>query len=395
MPPAPASPVYATPEGGGAFLDVETSLSGKRWILRSGDDRIGLAISQKLNVPEVVGRLLAARGLGLEGAESFLEPQLKTYMPDPSHLLDMDRGAERLAAAIMQKEKIAIFGDYDVDGATSSALLTRFIRAVGGLSVTYIPDRIREGYGPNTGAMMHLKDEGASVVVTVDCGTTAYEPLAAAKDAGLDVIVVDHHEAEAKLPAALAVINPNRFDETSPHGALAAVGVSFLLVVAVNRALRDHGWYKGDRTEPNLMQWLDLVALGTVCDVVPLLDLNRALVAQGLKVMAKRANPGLRVLADIAGIDEPPGTYHAGFILGPRINAGGRVGQSELGSRLLATDDSAEAVGLAERLHALNIERQAIEAGVLDEALAEAERTNAGDKPLVMVAGEGDRKSVV
>jgi len=372
-------------DGADCVLGVENSLTGKRWIGRAADERQSMALAQRLGVPEIVGRVLAARGVGLEDAPAFLTPTLRELLPDPSRLAGMDDAAERLASAVMQGERIGIFGDYDVDGATSAALLTRFIAAVGGRSLTYIPDRLKEGYGPNTPALLKLKQDGASVVVTVDCGTAAHEPLQAAAAAGLDVIVVDHHEAEAKLPAACAVINPNRLDDRSEQGQLAAVGVAFLLAVAVNRALRAAGWYK-TRAEPELTRWLDLVALGTVCDVVPLTGVNRAFVGQGLKVMAARENVGLRALADVAGLSEPPGTYHAGFVLGPRINAGGRIGAPDLGTRLLGTDDAAEAAELARRLDGLNRERQAIEAAVLEAALAQIEA--AGDAGPVVVAAE-------
>ena len=236
-----------------SFLGVDASLSGKRWVRRPGDQRLGLTISQRYGLPDVIGQVLASRGVELDAVEAFLNPALKSSIPDPSHLKDMDAGAERLASAIMQGETISVFGDYDVDGATSSALLSRFIRGVGGRVRVYIPDRLKEGYGPNLPALMKLKDEGASVVVTVDCGITAHDVLGAATDAGLDVIVVDHHVAEPKLPKAIAVINPNRLDETSVHGNLAAVGVAFLLVVAVNRVLRAADWYKS-RGEPDLMR---------------------------------------------------------------------------------------------------------------------------------------------
>jgi single-stranded-DNA-specific exonuclease len=383
------------PEGAGTgcFLGVEQSLTGKRWLSRAADERLSLALAQRLGVPEIVGRVLAARGVALEGASSFLNPTLRELLPDPSVLTGMDDAAERVASAVMQGERIGIFGDYDVDGATSAALLTRFFAAIGGRSVIYIPDRVKEGYGPNTPAMLKLKDAGASVVITVDCGPAAHEPLQAAAAAGLDVVVVDHHEAEAKLPVAAAIINPNRLDDESGLGQLAAVGVAFMLAVAVNRALRQAGWYK-TRPEPDLTRWLDLVALGTVCDVVPLTGVNRALVTQGLKVMAGRDNPGLKALADVAGLQEPPGTYHAGFILGPRINAGGRIGAPDLGTRLLGTEDPAEAMDLAKRLDDLNRERQVIESKVLADALARIEA--AGDAgPAVVVAGNGWHPGVV
>ncbi len=387
-----------TGKAGKFFLGVEKSLSGKRWIGREIDERQSLAMAQRLGLPEVVGRVLAARGVGLEDAEAFLNPTLKDLLPDPSRLKDMDIAAERLAAAVMADEVIGIFGDYDVDGATSSALLRRFIAAVGGRTQIHIPDRIKEGYGPNIPALLKLKDDGAGVVVTVDCGTSAHEPLGAAAKAGLDIIVVDHHEAEAKLPEAAAIINPNRLDDDSGQGQLAAVGVAYLLVVALNRALRAAGWYESrpeGRQEPDLTGWLDLVALGTVCDVVPLTGLNRALVTQGLKVMGLRNNPGLRALGDVAGLREAPNTYHAGFLLGPRINAGGRIGAPDLGTRLLGTDDMDEAIEIAHRLDELNQERKGIERSVLDAAIAQVEQAGDDLGPLIVAAGEGWHPGVI
>jgi single-stranded-DNA-specific exonuclease len=358
-----------------AMLGVERSVCGRRWRLRRGDDRIGQAIAERLALPEIVGRLLAQRGIDIDHAPGFLAPRLRDQLPDPSHLRDMDAAAARLVHAVRDRETIGIFGDYDVDGATSAALLTRFFAAAGAPTRIYVPDRLREGYGPNTAALLRLREEGVGVVVTVDCGTNAHLPLAEAGEAGLEVIVVDHHVAEPLLPRAAAIVNPNRLDETSPHGGLAAVGVAFLLVVAVNRALRQAGWYGGGRAEPDLLQWLDLVALGTVCDVVPLAGLNRALVAQGIKVARRNDNPGLAALAAVAGINEPLDAYHLGFILGPRVNAGGRVGAADLGARLLATDDTAFAAELAARLDAHNQERRDIEARTLEAAIAIVERT--------------------
>ena len=375
-----------------ALLGIERSLLGKRWRERSGGDRAGLALAQRLGIPEIVGRILANRGIDDAAAERFLEPLLREALPDPSHLLDMDRAVARLVAAIESHDLIAIFGDYDVDGATSAALLRRFFEAVGGRVAVYIPDRQREGYGPNAPALLRLQAQGAAVVVTVDCGIAAHAPLAAAADAGLDVIVVDHHIGEPSLPRAYAVVNPNRLDETSPHRALAAVGVAFLLVVGVNRALRRIGWF-ATRPAPDLMSWLDLVALGTICDVVPLTGVNRALVTQGLKVMRRRGNAGIAALADVAGIAEPISTYHAGFILGPRVNAGGRVGAADLGARLLATDDPLEARALAQQLDLHNGERRDIEARVLAQAMAQVESD--GSRALSFVAGEGWHPGVV
>lgn len=376
-----------------AFLGVERSLTGRRWRSRVTDDRLAQALSQRLGLPELVGRVLAARGVSLDDAELYMAPTLKALLPDPSRFLDMDRAAARLVRAVTAGERIAIFGDYDVDGATSSALLIRFFRHIGIEPRLYIPDRMVEGYGPNIPAMQRLADEGVRLVITVDCGTLAFQPLAAAREAGLDVLVADHHLAEPELPDAFALVNPNRLDEVVGHRQLAAVGVTFLLIVAANRALRAAGWYGPGRSEPDLMAWLDLVALGTICDVVPLTGLNRALVAQGLKVMAQRRNPGIAALADIAGLSEKPGCYHCGFLLGPRVNAGGRVGRADLGARLLSTDDAAEAASLAAELDRHNRERQAIEAQVLEQALAQV--ADGIEGAVAVVAGEGWHPGVV
>lgn len=375
-----------------AFLGVERSLLGRRWRQCAADDRAALALAQRLSLPEPVARVLAGRGVGIEEAQSFLTPTLRVLLPDPFHLHDMEAAARRIADAVMSSEPIGVFGDYDVDGATSSALLRRFLMAVGTSVRIYIPDRLKEGYGPNAPALLCLKAEGIRLIITVDCGTAAFAPLEAAAEAGLDVIVIDHHVAEPKLPRAHAVINPNRLDEESPHRQLAAVGVAFLLVVAVNRLLREAGWYRM-RCEPDLLQWLDLVALGTVCDVVPLTGINRALVMQGLKILARRSNPGLAALSDVARIDQRPNAYHLGFLLGPRVNAGGRVGEADLGARLLTTSDPAEAQTLARRLDGYNQERQAIEAAVLEEAIAAVEAKPTGS--IAFVASQGWHPGVV
>ncbi|HYX01390.1 MAG TPA: single-stranded-DNA-specific exonuclease RecJ [Reyranella sp.] len=363
-----------------AFLGIERSLTGRRWAARLADERIALAMAQRHGLPDAICRLLAAREVELEGVPDFLDPTLRKFLPDPSHLKDMDAAVARLVRAVQVGERIVVFGDYDVDGATSAALLMRFFRAVGGDIGFYIPDRRSEGYGPNAPALLKLKADGAAVVVTVDCGVTAFEPLAEAKRAGLDVIVIDHHQAEIALPDVLAVVDPNRVDEASAHKQLAAVGVAFLLAVGVNRALREAGWYGEARPEPDLRQWLDLVALGTVCDVVPLTGVNRALVRQGLLVMGQRRNVGLATLADVARLREAPGAYHLGFLLGPRVNAGGRVGQADLGARLLSSDDAHEVGALAVRLDELNAERRAIEREVLDQAIGRIERLYGPDR---------------
>lgn len=375
------------------LLGVERSVCGRRWRVRPCDDNTALLIAQRLGLPEIVGRLLATRGIGLAEAASFLAPRLREQLPDPAHLRDMTAAVARLVRAVQSGERIVVFGDYDVDGATSAALLMRFFASVGAPASVYVPDRLREGYGPNAPALRRLREDGAAVAVTVDCGATAHEPLAAAKEAGLAVIVVDHHVGEPLLPPAVAVVNPNRIDETSPHGALAAVGVAFLLAVAVNRALREAGWYKA-RPEPDLLQWLDLVALGTVCDVVPLTGVNRALVAQGIRVARQLRNPGLRALAAVGGVSTPLDAYHLGFVLGPRVNAGGRVGASDLGARLLATDDPREAAELAQRLDAYNRERRAIEAETLEAAISAVE-TGPQSPSLVFASAEGWHPGVI
>jgi single-stranded-DNA-specific exonuclease len=383
-----------------SFLGVERSLTGKRWEERLGDSRQGLALAQQLGLPEVVGRVLAARGVTLEEGERFLNPTLRDYLPDPSAFADMARACRRLVQAIEAGEQVAVFGDYDVDGATSSAVLARFFAALGRDLRIYIPDRMAEGYGPNAPALKRLKAEGVALVITVDCGITAFEALEEAARAGLEVIVVDHHAAEPRLPPAAAVVNPNRLDDSSGQGQLAAVGVAFLLVVALNRALREAGWYaRNQRREPDLIQWLDLVALGTVCDVVPLTGVNRALVAQGLKVMAGRGNLGLSALSDVSRITEKPGAYHAGFLLGPRVNAGGRVGEAPLGARLLTCTDPGEAAELARRLDGYNAERKEIELQVLDQAIRQVEEgaTPLGGpgEGLVLAAAEGWHAGVI
>jgi single-stranded-DNA-specific exonuclease len=381
--------------GASAVFGVERSVTGKRWRLREADERLAAALAQDLGVSDAVARVLSARGIDRDAAPDFLDPTLRKALPDPSHLKDMDAAAARIVQALNVGETIAVFGDYDVDGATSSALLVRFFSALGRQVPVYIPDRAKEGYGPNIDALRELKRAGASLIITVDCGTTAYDPLEAAVAEGLDVIVVDHHVAEPRLPAGCIVVNPNRADEDSPCGQLAAVGVTFLLVVAVNRALREAFWYGEGHAEPSLLNWLDLVALGTVCDVVPLKGVNRALAAQGLKVMAERGNIGIAALADVAGVDRRLDAYHAGFVLGPRVNAGGRVGESGLGVRLLSTEDPAEARALAQRLNDYNRARQEIEQGVLAEALDQAERHADTATPLIMAAGQGWHPGVI
>ncbi len=355
------------------FLGVERSVCGRSWRDRL-DERAttrALAIAQRHNVPELLARVLAGRGVEIDEVEAFLDPTVRRLMPDPHTVTAMEEAALRLADAMVRGEQVAIFGDYDVDGATASALLARFLRMSGREPIVHIPDRIFEGYGPNVDAIRALAERGAKLLVTVDCGTTSIEPLAEARRLGLDVIVIDHHQADERLPDAI-VVNANRLDDLSGLGHLAAVGLVFVTVVAVNRVLRTRGFWTESRPEPDLLGWLDIVALGTVADVVPLKGLNRAFVAKGLLALRRRDNVGLTALMDVARLSGPPEPFHLGFLLGPRINAGGRIGRADLGSLLLRTDDPVEAGRIAAELDRLNGERRAMEVAMLEEAQAEA-----------------------
>lgn len=369
-----------------AFLGVERSLTGRRWVgLSDEEDRQAEAIAQAARLPLAVARVLARRGVAPEAAPGFLAPALRDLLPDPLCLRDMGVAADRFLHALRRRQRIAVFADYDVDGGASAALLLVWLREMGHGATLYIPDRIDEGYGPNVPAMQAL---GAAhdLIVCVDCGTLSHEPIAAA---GCDVVVLDHHLGGETLPPALAVVNPNRQDEDGRLGYLCAAGVVFLMLVEANRRLRGEG-VQG----PDLMRLLDLVALATVADVAPLVGVNRALVRQGLAVMARRGRPGLVALADVARMTKAPDTHALGFLLGPRVNAGGRIGQADLGARLLATDNPAEAAALAERLDRLNTERREIEAAVRAEALAQAEARGV-EGPLVWAAGAGWHPGVV
>jgi single-stranded-DNA-specific exonuclease len=385
--------------GNGAFLGVTRSARGFRWRERLEPALAGLAtaISQRHGLPELLGRILAGRGIGLDEVPVTLEPTLKALMPNPSVLVDMDKAAARLADAIQRREPVAVFGDYDVDGACSAALVARFLAAHGCSARIYIPDRIFEGYGPNPIAIETLVKEGARLIVTVDCGVTSFEALGHARKLGADVVVLDHHQADERLPDVHAVVNPNRQDDLSGLGHLCAAGVTFMALVATLRELRGRDHYANKGPPPDLMSFLDLVALATVADVVPLRTLNRAFVVRGLQVMRGRENTGLRALIDSAGLNQPPTPYHLGFIIGPRINAGGRIGDAALGSRLLATDDEMEAARIAVLLDKLNRERKVIETQMLEEALAEAERLVEADpdSAILVVGSDSWHKGVV
>jgi single-stranded-DNA-specific exonuclease len=370
-----------------SFLNVETSLTGRRWTgPDAAQDRLAEAMAQQTRLPLPLCRILAARGVAPQDAPAFLAPSLRDLMPDPLTLKDMGTAADRLLQAVARRERIAIFADYDVDGGASAALLLVWLRAMGREASLYIPDRIDEGYGPNVPAMAQLA-AAHDLILCVDCGTLSHDPIAAAK--GADVVILDHHLALETLPPALAIVNPNRQDEDGTLAHLCAAGVVFLLLVEANRRLKTAGQHG-----PDLMALLDLVALATVADVAPLTGLNRAFVRQGLKVMARRERPGLRALADVARMDQAPTPYALGFLLGPRVNAGGRIGQADLGARLLATDNDVEAARIAAQLDQLNTDRRAITEAVRLEALAQAEARGL-DAPLVWAAAEGWHPGVV
>lgn len=380
------------------FLDVEKSVHGRPWRDRL-DERAAahaLAMTQRHDLPELLARILAGRGVAADAAASYLDPTIKRLMPDPAVLNDMEAAAARIADAVEGREMIAIFGDYDVDGATSAAVLAKYLRTCGLDPLIHIPDRIFEGYGPNVDAIRGLAERGASLLVTVDCGTTSQEPLSEAKRLGLDVVVVDHHQADERLPPAHAIVNPNRLDDLSDLGHLAAVGLVFLVVVATNRELRRRGFWE-TRPEPDLLGFVDMVALGTVADVVPLKGLNRAFVAKGLLAMHRRDAPGLTALMDVARLAGPPEAWHLGFLLGPRINAGGRIGRADLGVKLLLEADPSAAAAMAAELDRLNRERQVIEQAMLAEAEIEAMAAlGHEDKTSVIVtASQGWRTGVV
>ncbi len=372
-----------------AFLGVEESLTGRRWVGPGVEiERQCEALAQATGYPQAVCAVLARRGISAVEAAGFLAPTIRETLPDPRSMRDMDRAAARVLAAVEARERVAVFADYDVDGGASAALLIDWMRQMGREVTLYIPDRIDEGYGPNVPAMEALARDH-SLIVCVDCGTLSHEPIAAANAAGAEVIVLDHHLGGETLPPAHAVVNPNRQDEVDAPGYLCAAGVVFLMLVEAGRQMREAG-----RKGPDLMGMLDLVALATVADVAPLIGANRALVTQGLKIMAQRGRPGLVALADVSRMNEAPRPYHLGFLMGPRVNAGGRIGKADLGARLLSCTDPAEAAALAARLDQLNTERREIEEQVRLAALEQAEARGL-DAPLVWAAADGWHPGVV
>lgn len=369
------------------FLGVEQSLTGRRWVGPKAElERAAEMMTQQTDLPRAVCQVLARRGVPVMEARGFLDPKLKELLPDPRDMKDMETAAARFLDAVRHRQKIAVFADYDVDGGCSAAMLLVWLRQMGLQATLYVPDRIDEGYGPNVPAMRELATSH-DLIICVDCGTLSHEPIAAAT--GADVIVLDHHLGGETLPDCVAVVNPNRQDESGDLGYFCAAGVVFLMLVEAGRQLRAAGT-KG----PDLISMLDLVALATVADVAPLIGANRALVRQGLKVMAQRQRPGLVALSDVSRMDTAPNSYHLGFLLGPRVNAGGRIGQADLGARLLSTDSLHEAQALSERLDALNTERRDIENAVRAAAMEQAEGRGL-DAPLVWAAGEGWHPGVV
>ncbi len=384
-------------DGNAAFgyLGVTRSLSGRLWRERSADPELTRRHQLALGLSEPLARALAARGVCEQTAPDYLNPTLKALFPDPSSFADMDRAAEVLVDALERRRPAYVFADYDVDGASSAAQLVRWFRAMGAELPIYVPDRITEGYGPSPAAFRHIKDQGAELVVTVDCGAAAHDALACAAEIGLEVVVIDHHlMRDGEIPKVAALVNPNRPDCGSGQGHLAAAGVTFVLLAALNREARRRGLF-AERPEPDLRTWLDLAAMGAICDVTQLVGFNRALAAQGLKVMSGWRNPGLKALIEVAKATGPASAFQVGFILGPRINAGGRIGRADLGARLLSTDDRDEAAALAEELDALNASRKQVEKDVQDAAVRTIEQSNAADAACLVVAQDDWHPGVI
>ena len=384
----------------GAFLGIRQSATGARWqearraVNDTDLDRLSRGLTEAYDdMPLPVARLLAARGIDRDQLPSFIEPKLRDLLPDPSRFKDLNKAVARLADCVEAGEPIGVFGDYDVDGACAAALLVWVMRDLGVSVDVHIPDRFTEGYGPNQAALMALGERGASLIVTVDCGITAHAPLAAVASTGMDVIVIDHHIAGPELPKAHSVINPNRLDEDGTYGHLCAAGMTFIVLVGLIRELRRRDFFGTERTPPDLMMRLDLVALATVCDVVPLAGLNRAFVGQGTKIMAQRRHPGLTRLADAAGMKAAPDTYALGFLLGPRINAGGRIGSSQTAVQLLSTLSDDEATGLAAKLDQLNAERRQIEQDIREQAIDRA--LQAPDTPVIVLSDKSWHEGVI
>ena len=371
-----------------------TSVSGKNWVFKKFNSSDIKIYSEDYSLSEIVAKLLSIRKKNIEDIGLFLNPTIKNLMPNPLTLKDMENAIERTYQGIKKRELIGIFGDYDVDGATSTALLARYFLSINQKIQTYIPDRKREGYGPSVEGFNNLIKLGTKIIFTVDCGTLSFEPIKIAQSQNIDVIVLDHHQSDLKLPNACAIVNPNRYDDTSKLNYLCAAGVCFIFLAALNKKLRDRNWFEEEKiNEPNILNFLDLVSLGTVCDVVPLVDLNRAIVTQGLKVLKKRSNLGLKTLYDLCKIESQPTTYHLGYILGPRINAGGRVGKSSHGAELLASDDPQRTYQIANDLNKSNKERQSIELMLSEKVNSEVK--NFQDDPVLILTGNSWHEGII
>ncbi|GAB5459666.1 MAG: single-stranded-DNA-specific exonuclease RecJ [Henriciella sp.] len=377
-------------------LSIQNSHGGRFWTLREPDEALVRSLTPHVGGSDLLARLLAPRGVEPDQVETFLRPTLRALFPDPASFQDMEKAAELVLDALVDGRKVTVFADYDVDGGTSSAILARYFRAWGRELGLYVPDRLKEGYGPSPAAFQALKQTGSDLVITVDCGAAATDALAEAVKIDLPVIVIDHHLMGKEPPACAALVNPNRADDTSGQGHLAAAGVVYVFVAALNKLARERG-IAPEGGLPDILEWLDLCALGTLCDMSPLQGANRAFVIQGLKILKRGQNVGLRALADVAGIGAIESVYHATFVLGPRLNAGGRVGDPWLAAKLLATDDRAEAIALAERLHALNDDRKAVESAILEQASVEAQKQidAAPDTGILIAAGEGWHPGVI
>lgn len=372
------------------------SVKGYFWNVKEYDEKLALAIFQKTGVSEIVSRILALKKMKLEDIRNYLDPKIKNLLKDPYHLLDMDKAVEAIYNAIINKKKICIFGDYDVDGATATALMVKFFRNIGVNVVVHVPDRIDDGYGLNEQAIEKLKNDGVNFIITVDCGISSYDAVEFANSRNIDVVVTDHHLGPLEIPKAKAVVNPNRLDEESEYKYLAGVGVAFIVCIALNTYLRKKNYFKQHNLqEKNLLHYLDLVALGTVCDVMPLVNINRAFVKQGLEIFKQRTNVGLSALADLMELKEVNDTYHLGYVLGPRINASGRVGDVSIGNKLLSCEDKYEAKYLAEQLNKFNIERQIIEKDILTKAIEKIEKEEIYKEPIIFIYGDNWHEGVI
>ena len=370
------------------------SVSGKNWVFKTFNPNDIKYLSESYNLNETTAKLLSIRKKNIDDIDFYLNPTIKNSLPNPLQLKDMDKAVDRVLSCIKKKELIGIFGDYDVDGAASTALLSRYFFSINQKTHTYIPDRKKEGYGPSIEGFNNLIKSGVKVIFTVDCGTLSFEPVKIAQDKKIDVIVLDHHQSDIKLPNACAVVNPNRYDDTSQLNYLCAAGVCFMFLVALNKKLRDIEWFKENKiNEPNILNFLDLVSLGTVCDVVPLVGLNRAIVSQGLKILKKRSNLGLKTLIDLCNIDSKPTTYHLGYVLGPRINAGGRVGKSSHGAELLSSVDAVKAFNIAKDLDKSNKERQSIELMLAEKIYSEVK--NYKNDPVLVISGDKWHEGII